>query len=162
MRGRIKLLAAIVALGSTACGPGKRKLVLPDVPQLAAKPLPEVAIETPPPIETPLPTVPVPGRQLSPAQDPSKLTPAEEKKPQQARTPVPVVSTETEAPSTVVQPQPTPRLGEFLTDSRRVQYEADFKRFMSGARAALKRASLVKLNDSQQLTVTRIKSFLEQ
>lgn len=136
---------------------------MPDVPPVVAKPFPEATIEPPPDIDTPVPIVEIPWPQMSPAEDPSKVKQPQEKKPQQARTPVvPAPPPETEPATPLVPQPPAPRLGEILPDNRRRQSEADFKRFTAGARAALRRATVSNLNDWQKLAVARIKSFLEQ
>ena len=158
------MLVLILALGPGGCAPRRRPFVLPDAPQVAAKPLPEATVVRPPEIETPVPIVEIPWPPMSKAEDPSAVKPSQEKKPQQAHAaPGQITPGETEqTPPAIVPPAPAPRLGEILTDTRRREYQADFTRYMAGARAALKRASPLTLNDSQKLTVTRIKTFLEQ
>jgi hypothetical protein len=166
MKGRIILAVLILVLGPGGCGPHRRPFVMPNAPlQAAAKPLPEVTIVAPPEIETPVPIVEIPGPRLSAAEDPSTVKAPQDKRPQQAHVPggqATPPETEPVIPPPVAPTAPAPRLGEILTDSRRREYEADFNRYMDGARAALKRASPLRLSDSQRLTMTRIKTFLEQ
>jgi outer membrane biosynthesis protein TonB len=164
MKGRIKLLALILALLPGGCAPHTRKFVLPAAPAVAvAKPLPEPTIETPPEIDTPVPIISTQWPQMSPAQDPKTATHEQEKKPQPVHTPAPsTTQVEPEQPAPVVPPAPTPRLGEVLTDARHREYEADFGNFMAGARAAMNRASSRSLTAQQKDTVANIRVFLKQ
>ena len=64
-----------------------------------------------------------------------------------------------------VEPTPvptTPQLGEILTGDRRKRYEALFTERVSGAQAALNRASGRRLTARQVETVQRIRIFLQQ
>jgi hypothetical protein len=164
MKSRITLLVAILALGSDGCGPKRRKFVMPDVPPLAAKPLPEAVIEAPPEIDTPVPIFSPEWPEMSPAENPSAPKPAPGKKPQPTHPPAtPATPPETETPvPPVVQPTPVPRLGEELSDERRREYEADYNRFVTGARDTLKHTTGRRLNPAQQEQVANVRVFLKQ
>jgi len=140
---------------------------LPDVPQVAAaKPLPEVKIETPPEIETLAPVVEIPWPEMPRVENPAASRPAPRKKPLPAQIPATQTTTPTEETQSpvppITPPAPTPRLGEILTDARRREYEADFTGSMARARAAVSRASGRRLNATQRETVDRIRVFLRQ
>ena len=164
MKRRITLLASILALGSIGCAHVRRKLVLPDVPQTgAAKPLPEVKIEAPPEIETPVLRVEIPWPKPNPAEDPSVPKQVPARKPPATAPAAQMASPEVPAPATPIVPAvPTRRLGEILTDARRREYEAEFSGSMTRARAAVKRASGRGLTAAQKETVGRIYIFLQQ
>ena len=168
MKGRITLLASIVALVSSGCVATKKKLVLPAVPQVAeAKPLPEAKIENPPEIETPVPMfeIPLPEMPAEPEIENPPPKPVPKRRPQPA--PTPAVQTpppEVPVPIPIVPPAPTPRLGGILTDDRRREYEAEFTGYVTLARAAVSRASASgrRLNATQRERVVQIRGFLQQ
>jgi hypothetical protein len=125
--------------------------------------LPEAIIETPPDIDTPVPTVETEWQKMVPPIDPSTVKAPPEKRPQPPRLPaIPQTPPETEIPPPVSPPAPVPHLGEILTDSRRREYEADYSRFLAEARAAMSRTSGRRLNATQLETVGRIRIFLQQ
>ena len=169
MRYRATLLGATLSLGLSGCFTPRRQFTMPPVPQVAAKPLPQPVIESPPNVETPLPSIDLPELALNPSPEmelpPPKPTPRRKPSPVPASTvPAPATTPEvTEPPATSPTPVPTtPQLSEILTDDRRKQYETEFAGSVSRARASVTRTSGRRLNDTQKLTVERITTFLQQ
>lgn len=156
------MVAALLALGSNACGPGKKKLVLPPAPHVvASKPLPEAKIEAPPEIETPVPIVEIPLPEIKVEPPPKPVPPPKPAPPAPTAQTTPA-EVQPAAPAPTAQPGTVPRLGEILTDDRRKEYEAEFTGFVTGARAAVDRATGRRLTSVQRETVGRIRVFLQQ
>jgi hypothetical protein len=118
----------------------------PAIPE-GAQPIPVEPAEPEPPPEEPLPpitrTLPVP----KPAAPTAGRRPT---------SPVPA-----EPPPAVSDSAPI-RLGAILSPERQRQYQADLKRSLTAARAAASHAGTTALTPTQQETVARIQTFIEQ
>jgi hypothetical protein len=160
MKLRVTLLAAILALVLSGCAPKSRKLVLPAAPQVAAKPLPEVTIESPPEIE-PVLRVDIPMTELppEPAIEHPAVKPIPPRKPVATAPPVQAPA-EPQPANPIAPPATTPRLGEIPTEERRL--EAEFNGSITRARAAVNQAARHRLTATQVETVGRIRVFLQQ
>lgn len=107
-----------------------------------------------PPVPPPPPAASAPA--ALPAPDPP---PVPVKKPVVPPTPKPAPSRPLPpAPA----PAPAPQLGELLTPGRRQQYEQDFTRSVTQARAVLSQLSGRKLTAGDQQAVGRVGTFLQQ
>jgi hypothetical protein len=168
MRWLATFLVAAFSLGASACFTARKTFVMPPIPQAAAKPLPQPAIEPPPMIETQLQKIDIPEVEL--AALPAPETTTSPQPPKRAGVRPPPTGPGPTLPAPEIDPQPptapspaAPQLSEILTDDRRKQYEADFARSVSAAKAALDRAATRRrLTPRQQETVSRIQAFLKQ
>jgi hypothetical protein len=167
MKRRATLLVAL-SLGTGGCFTSTRQLILPPVPQAAAKPLPQPRIEPPPAIDTPLPEIDIGMVALdpNPEREIPAARPAQKKKPTPvAGTPVPTPATptpEVEPPAQPPSVPTTPQLSEILTEERRRQYENELAASVMRASGAVRKASGRSLNPRQKEAVERIQTFLEQ
>jgi hypothetical protein len=132
------LVTIILATGLSGCWLGRKKptvLRVPPPPPPAASVPAALPAPDPPPVPVKKPVVPP-----TPKPAPSR--------------PLPPVA----APA----PAPAPQLGELLTPGRRQQYEQDFTRSVTQARAVLSQLSGRKLTAGDQQAVGRVGTFLQQ
>jgi hypothetical protein len=177
MRGQAILTVATLALVSSACFQQRRKLVLPPAAPVAAQPLPNPEIETPPSMEAQIQLADLERVTLPPSPQIRNLPPQPAPRKRPATTPAggsanaaqPSPGGEPETPAGAATtptpaPPPTPQLGEMLTDDRRRQYEAEFGGYVSRATAVVNRATRrpSALSPRQKETVVRIQTFLQQ
>ena len=165
MRLATILLTIGLSLGLSGCWFGKKATAIPPPPAPQQKPAPPVLPpEQKPPEQKPLPMPPP-----SEIKEPAQITlPAPQKTPP-PRPPAKKRTSPTPAPppppaeQPPVQPSPPPpQLGAILSDAERRQYEAEYARSLSRARAALQQASAKSLSRTQRETVERIKTFIQQ
>jgi len=170
MRSRAILPVALLGLGLNNCWLARNKPVVPPAPiaplPAATQPadthptgeLAKVPIEQPPslpPPDTPAPAqLPVP---TLPPKSTARKPPARRPAP-----PKPDPALVAVTPPVTPPAAPPPRLGEILTDAQRKQYETDFDRSVTQARAAIGRVPGRTLTAAQRESVDRIRTFLQR
>jgi hypothetical protein len=165
MRLATVVLTIVLSLGLSGCWFGKKKTTaIPPPPAPRPKKLapPQVKPQPQPTEQKPLPMPPQPETK-EPAQialPAPKKTPLPKPPAKKKAAPAPQPPQPAEQPP--AQPAPPPQLGAILSDVERRQYEAEYARSLSRARAALQQASAKSLGRTQRETVERIKTFIQQ
>jgi hypothetical protein len=168
MRLATVVLTIVLSLGLSGCWFGKKKTAIPPPPAPQPKKLapPEVKPQPQPSEQKPLPMPPQPET-TEPAQitlPAPKKTPPPKPPAKKRAAPAPQPPQPAEQPPVQPAPPPAapPQLGAILSDAERRQYEAEYARSLSRARAALQQASAKSLSRTQRETVERIKTFIQQ
>jgi hypothetical protein len=136
-------ITALLCAGTAGCWPEKKPAVLP-VPAILLPYAPPQDGNTAPPV----PTEPQPLEETLPIQRATISAPAVTEQP-----------AGTQAPPAG---NPTPQLGEILSEQRRRELQTRFDRSAGRAKAALSQALRAKLTMDQTETVARIRTFLGQ
>jgi hypothetical protein len=167
MRLATAVPAIVLSLVLSGCWFGKKKPAPPPPPAPQPKVLapPEVKPQPQPSEQMPLPLPPQPETKEpaqialpTPKKTPLPKPPAKKKAAPAQQPPQPAE----QPPAPPPQPPPPPQLGAILSDAERRQYQADYARSLSRARAALQQASAKSLSPTQRETVARIKTFIQQ
>jgi hypothetical protein len=166
MRWGAILLTALLAVGLNGCWFARKATVAapPPAPQPtlakpAPAPPPEAKKEEPLTITEPPPALPPTVLKAAPLPVGEPPSPPKKRAAKPKKKPVPA---EPEAAPAVVSQAPPTRLEAVLPDGRRREYETDFTRSVTEARAALDQAGARTLTSEQKQTVERIQTFLQQ